>query len=399
VDAVLAWWGRRDRTRPFFLWVHFFDPHAPYELHGEAGPGVSRRTAYQGEVRYMDGEIGRLVDRLRADGALDAATLVVVGDHGEAFGEHGSTSHATYCYEENVDIPLFVRFPDGRGAGERRDGIVSDVDVAPTLLAAMGLEAPAGIDGLALGGAPVAEDRGVYVESYDGYINYGWSQLAGWIDRRGKYLYSSAPELYDLDAVPGEEHDLLGTPGADPRPYELAIHAVAERPVLPREGEGGVDDALLEQIRGLGYASAGVDVAALPHPLAPSDRPSPASMTAVHALVLDGLAEFNRGRYDAAEERFAAAVTQNPGNLFALDFLVTCRMRQGRFAAAIEPLRRLLDVELPHVKSYFNLGVCLAETGKTDDAIRAFEEAQAMTPDDPRIDALLTRLRAGKPLR
>jgi arylsulfatase A-like enzyme len=169
-DAALRWLHDH-RGERFFLWIHYFDPHAPYEppegfalppgtdvdLDGRRVPsGLGSRSrlgdlvrAYRGEVRYTDAELGRLLDSLREDGRLDRIALVVTSDHGEAFGDHGQLGHGTTLYEELVRVPLLVRGP-GIPAGRRLPGPVQLEDLMPTLLDWLGLPVPPDLDGVSL---------------------------------------------------------------------------------------------------------------------------------------------------------------------------------------------------------------------------------------------------------
>jgi arylsulfatase A-like enzyme len=169
-DAALAWL-RSHRERPFLLWVHYFDPHAPYE----APPGFERPAtepvplagktlprgvpsfahlvdilrAYRGEVLYVDAELGRLVDGLRELGLLDQTALVVVADHGEGLGDHGVLEHGEDLFDELVRVPLVVRAA-GVPAGRRLGGAAQLEDLAPTALELLGPPVPAGLDGRSL---------------------------------------------------------------------------------------------------------------------------------------------------------------------------------------------------------------------------------------------------------
>jgi arylsulfatase A-like enzyme len=168
--AALAWLRERAHE-PFFLWVHYFDPHHPYEPppgyerpRSEPAPVTGKQLpdeletfdalatalrGYRGEVAYADAQVGRLVDGLRALGILDATAVVLTADHGEGLGDHGELQHGRTLFEELVRVPLVIRAP-GLPAGARVDGPVQLEDLAPTLLELLGLEVPGGLDGRSL---------------------------------------------------------------------------------------------------------------------------------------------------------------------------------------------------------------------------------------------------------
>lgn len=156
-DAALAWLGRRDpkSRRPFLLWVHYVEPHAPYRLQepfaarlgiGTAGE-VSKSDRYDTEIAFADDHVGRLLAALAADPALAANTVIVfAADHGESLGEHGDWGHGRTLYEQTLRIPLGIVWP-----GRIRPGVVSaaaiNLDVAPTILGLAGLPVPESFHG------------------------------------------------------------------------------------------------------------------------------------------------------------------------------------------------------------------------------------------------------------
>jgi len=382
VDRALAWLGERERSRPFFVWVHVFEPHSPY-----APPADVRErfpdAPYLGEVFTADRELGRLFDALREDGSLDGTFVCIVGDHGEAFGEHGAYSHGPFCYEASLRVPFVVRDPSGHRAGEESSELVSVVDVFPTLADALGLD-PGSTgsehDGRSVYRQRVPEERGLYFESYAGWISLGWSPLAGWRDRDGKYLHSSEPQLFDLTVDPGETRNLAGERPDEVRAYRRAISDVVGRPGLEADGTT-IDDGLLTELRGLGYAALGRSTAELPHPLAPSDRPSPQSMAASQAESLRGLQVFNSGDVSAAREIFERVLAGNPDNWFVLDLHAYCLMREGRHAEAIAPLRRILADGPERASTVFNLAVCLNVSGRRDEALETLLRVVELDPE------------------
>src|SRR5262249_32088535 len=149
-----------------------------------------------------DAAIGKVLARLERGGALAHTLVVASADHGEGRGRHGEETHGAFVFESTLRIPLLARLPGAARAGERVHDAVSQVDVVPLIAGVLGWEAPDGIDGRdPLAPGPRA---GAYFESYFGTKSFGWSPLAGWTDGREKYVCSSAPELYDVVADPGE---------------------------------------------------------------------------------------------------------------------------------------------------------------------------------------------------
>jgi arylsulfatase A-like enzyme len=269
--------GGRDRSRPFFLFVHYFDPHAPmnppdaYAARFAPGPGASRLDVrigrYDGEIAFADDQIDRLLGALAHEG-LDARTLVVVtADHGEGLRQHGHLAHGVHLYEEAVRVPLLLRWPGVVPAGHVVEAPVALVDLAPTLLDLLGVPEPgAGFQGQSLAravtaGAALDPERAIHLQRrhYDGErIGEEWveGELFGLRQGRWKYLESgdgSRRELYDLAEDPGETRNL-----ADGRPDEvrrLAEGIAAWKAATRREGEAPREPSESERegLRALGY--------------------------------------------------------------------------------------------------------------------------------------------------
>ncbi|MFN0006791.1 MAG: sulfatase-like hydrolase/transferase [Planctomycetota bacterium] len=382
IDSALAWLERRDREKPFFLWVHFFDPHAPYSPPAELRAGGTAGEHYLGEIAFADRELGRLFDALRKQDLFERTAVLAVADHGEAFGEHGESTHGTYCYEPTLRVPLVLRLPGGQ-RGVRARALASSVDVFPTLSEAMGLPLPPAdaIDGVSLLAAP--RDGGIYFESYYAWHAYGWSPIAGWLDERGKYIHSSTPELFDLASDPLEERDLAA--GGDTSAHEAAIAALAARPALASGGGNGIDESLQQKIRGLGYAGVEDAKTEEPHPLAPTDRPSPAQRIQEHQRINEAMGLLNKGRHVEAGALFDLVLAADPGNREALELGSACWIEAGRYAEAIPLLERIVASGRAHAPTHYNLGVALSERGRTDEAITAYRRALELAPDEPRV--------------
>jgi arylsulfatase A-like enzyme len=382
IDAALAWLAVRDPARPFFLWIHLYDPHHPYQPSASFAERFS--TPYLGEVAETDHELGRLLDDLRLRGLHDETFVLVLADHGEAFGEHGEIGHGSFCYEPTLRIPLIARWPAGAGGrapGTRTNELVSAVDVAPTLVEALDLAPLEGIDGTSFFARALPAGRGVYFESYYSYLSCGWSPLAGWMDERGKYIHSSEPELYDWRADPGEERDLLAERAGEGERFRREIARLAEAPVLDVLEIGG--DEALAGIQALGYAGSD-DSGDLPHPLAPNTLLSPRSQAAFFAQQARAQELFGAGQYAQAAAIYEEVLRGSPNNFFALDELATNYLKLGRVPEAIPLLTRLAQEGPQRGKYYLKLGMALVAARRVEEALEPLTRAVELSGGRPR---------------
>src|SRR5882672_4156508 len=140
-DRALRWLSQH-QTEPFFIWLHFYDPHDPYD---PPSPFKERyaKEPYDGEIAYVDSVIGGLMETLRQRGLYQNSLIAIAADHGEAFGEHGEERHGMFLYDETIHVPLLLKLPAGRFGGKRVEERVALAEVAPSLLEAVGIPAPA----------------------------------------------------------------------------------------------------------------------------------------------------------------------------------------------------------------------------------------------------------------
>jgi len=208
VDRALAWLEAHAGVDRQFLWLHFYDPHAPY-LPPFPYSSTYRERPYDGELAYADAQFGRFMERLRADSAWDRTLVIVVGDHGEGLHEHGERFHANLVYESTQRVPLIIRAPGARA--HRVAEPVSLVDLMPTVLDYVGIDTSAEFRGISLRGGVEGDSpakRDIYFESLAGSMNYGWAELRGVRYGDWKLIDSDTPELFNLADDPGELNNL-----------------------------------------------------------------------------------------------------------------------------------------------------------------------------------------------
>jgi arylsulfatase A-like enzyme len=264
------------RRPPFFVWVHFFDPHSPYAPlrkqaalfppRGSPPTRLDRLIAkYDAEIHFADQEMGKLLDRLRAAGQLRNTLVIVVGDHGEGLMQHGWMMHGLQIYEEAVRVPFVLRWPARLPRGRRIKAPVEIVDLTPTVLALLGLPAPGRFDGInladaATGAASLDPLRAVRLQRRT-YQGKGEARIEirgeKYGVRVGDWKYIEAPdehtyELYDLALDPGETRNLAAV-----KPDErIALSAVLDRWVgrsVAKSTRPQIDPENARKLEALGY--------------------------------------------------------------------------------------------------------------------------------------------------
>lgn len=212
------WLKKMNPQEKFFTWIHFYDPHSPHDPPEEYKKrwGNNPEALYNGEVAFVDKFVGKIIDDLKTANLLEQTLVVIVGDHGEAFGEHQEYGHAIFCYEQNLKIPLVFYNPKvfpGKLKGLRVKNRVSLIDIMPTILELYGQEIPGQIQGQSFAHLLTAhkekKERTFYIESMHGKEERGWAPLTGIIYEQYKYISLPEPELYDLTTDSNEKDNLF----------------------------------------------------------------------------------------------------------------------------------------------------------------------------------------------
>ena len=258
VDRAIAWLDKRPEGKPFFLWVHLYDPHIPYQPPAEFARKYKGRP-YDGEIAYTDQQIGRLFDAVGKKSPADKTVIAVLSDHGESLGEHGEHTHGVFLYDSTLRIPFLIAGP-GIPAGVRVKQQARSIDFLPTLLQVLGGRAAGSVQGVSLvpafAGAGVATESS-YAETLYPKMNMNWSELRAIRTNRWKYIRAPRSELYDLASDPGETKNVILQNSAEAGKFEAQLKII----VSPGgNGTEKVETAMLnervmDQLKSLGYMS------------------------------------------------------------------------------------------------------------------------------------------------
>jgi choline-sulfatase len=367
-------WMKKRKAGPFFLWVHVYDPHAPYD---PPEPYRSRYSSdlYNGEIAYTDAALGKLLEALKADKLFDGAAIAVMGDHGEALGEHGERGHGVFLYDSTIHVPLVLKLPANRSAGKRVESRASLVDVMPTLLASAGISPPAAMQGRSLLGRLSSDvnDEQTYAETDYPHKAFGWSSLRSL--RSGKYLFVEAPrkELYDEASDPGEEHNLAGNATAVSGTLEGKLREFRQRTASASRGRSGViDPDQAQKLSALGYvASSSAGKEGEVSGIDPKDRIEVAN------LITEANLATEEGLNQEAIQKLQRAVKMDSGFAAGYSVLGSTLMAMGNAQDAAAALRKAIELQPTSVMAHYQLGLAMFQLGDLNAAAPQFEAAVA----------------------
>jgi arylsulfatase A-like enzyme/Flp pilus assembly protein TadD len=376
-DRALRWLEATDR--PFFLWVHYSDPHARYT---PPSPFSERFTdhLYDGEIAYVDSEIGRVLEGLRKSGRFEQTFIVVTSDHGESLGEHGEATHGYALYDPVLLVPLIFRGPDIPTSRVVK-GVVRTVDIAPTLLWSLGLNPLPDIDGedlapLWVPGAPPSHRWG-YAETLATQFEQGWSPLFAIRSSDFLYVRSPRPELYNLKSDP-EQLDNLVEAGTESASKIVRFVDPWVDEILAREPQGqklGIDRETRVKLLALGYA--------LPDGPAEETGIDPKDGRAALNVYLEGTAALDAAAFEHARVSLEKALEGLPNSAAAHAGLSRANLYLGRLEEARTQAVAAVRLVPQSAAYHAHLGEVRRLLGDREGAVGAFQLALRLDPTDP----------------
>ena len=389
-------WLDAHRGHPVFVFVHLFDLHFPYTLPAEVArqKGISR---YDAQLEYVDQVMGSFQQELMKGGWWEKSLVVVFGDHGEGLGDHQETDHGYYVYESTLHVPLIVHWPGKDRNSKIETGNsarvsifefpvssfkepVGLIDVAPTILDYLRMPAPASFEGVSQLGAlktgESARPSSVYSESLYAHDAFRWAPLRAL--RVGKYKYIQAPkaELYDLDADPREQVNLLTKNGAIAAELQnelarvLTRYAPSQRAVPPV-----LSPETLAQLESLGY------LAAEPRGKIENSGPDPKDRFAEFELYQSAFVAFTEGHTAAALPEFQSILKSDPKTRWRDSIWASVIFRSNRPQEALREWATVLKLDPEYAPAAEAIGQHWLEQGDYAKARRRFQQVLALTPE------------------
>jgi len=374
IDAALPWLDQHASGR-FFAWLHFYDPHTPYD---PPEPFKTQYAAqpYRGEIAYVDSQLGRVFRWLEDRKLSDRTIIVALGDHGESLKEHGEGTHGLFVYDATLRVPLIIRAPFSKLRGRRVSSVVRSEDVMPTLLDLLGIPTPGAVQGRSL--APLMTGQSAdlnldaYAESYYARFHYGWSELRALRAGRFKYIEAPRPELYDMDQDPGETRNLYEErkPLADRMAGELRRLESASSSPQAAAGPSSVDPETRERLAALGYIGTFVDT-----PRAPGEKlGDPKDKIELFNMLLTAREATGPDAGKVSLEQLEKVVAADPNIIDAWMMMGNEYSRRGDPARGITYYRRALQLKPDYDLATINMAHAYRQMGNYDAAITGYEQ-------------------------
>ncbi len=365
VDAAINW--LRGTSLPFFMFVHLFDPHAPYRRHDE-DVGL---TPYDAEIAYADAAVGRLVAAMDDLDLREKTLIIVTADHGESLGEHGEPTHGVFLYDATLRVPLII-CGAGSAVGVHENRLASLVDIYPTVQSALQIPLSPGLDGRDLFSGAARES--IYAESFYPRLDLGWSELRSVRTPSEKLIDAPKSELYRILDDPREQHNRFAVDRERAESLRIALVSIIrdERsPLTPT----APDTSTREALRSLGYLQAGTT----------SSAPLPDPKDRVHLLVKidEAVAAIEKGDLTAALSTLRETLATDPGSPEIASLYADLLERSGASEESCRFLATKRDLRYPRL--LLALARCEADRGARSEARATLRDAAAAGADDAQV--------------
>lgn len=371
LTPAIQWWRAND-GRKRFLWVHVYDPHAPYAP-PEPFASQYRQNPYLGEVAYVDSALQSALEPILSTNP--DALVIVTSDHGEALGEHGEKTHGLFAYESTLKVPLLIA---GAGlAARREEGSVRHIDIAPTILAATGTTPPSELPGVSL--FEPADARDTYFESLSASLNRGWAPLTGIIHDGMKYISLPIPELYDLENDPREMTNLHDTRRRDAEKARKLLEPMLKSSVTASRNISSEEAA---RLRSLGYV-AGSTVPKSSYAIGDD----PKRLIRLDTKMHEAIDAYERGQRERALVLAREVVAERPQMNAGRELLAFMLDRNSRVIEAIEQLRIIVSDPNASDANRTQLALLYSETGDAASAIELLAPRAAASSDPDLLNA------------
>ena len=379
VEKAMNW--LKEERKPWFLWIHCFDPHQRYYA-PEPFRTQHKEQPYNGEVAYVDFSLGKLFDHLKKNRLFDETLVIFTGDHGESLGEHGEPTHGYFAYNSTIWVPLIISFP-GINPGKVEQA-VSHADIFPTVCDVLNIENPSFLQGVSL--LPALEGkllskRAIYFESLFPYYSRGWAPLRGFIEDGQKFIDSPIPELYDLKKDFEEFKNLA--PNENLNKHQKKLEELIKKLSFADEAakRKKIDQEALRKLRSLGYVSS-------PQILEKksfSEKDDLKILLPYRIKLMNSVKAYHGQNFEKGISLLKEILAERKDFDLAYSYLATLYKEQRKMKEAIEVLREGFKNNPSSYKIISTLGIMLVEAGLYDEAIEILGKGLALIDYDPEL--------------
>ncbi|MFQ5738838.1 MAG: sulfatase-like hydrolase/transferase [Acidobacteriota bacterium] len=383
-------WIAQGLAGPFFCWIHLYDPHAPY--HPPEAFRSSTRSDYDGEIAYVDRQIGDFFRFLRQNRLYDSSLIVLTSDHGEGLGDHGESTHGMFLYDSTLRVPLILKPPFFKKKGQRIDRQVRLIDVMPTILQILAVRPPPSVQGVGLATAWLHDEvpeSPAFSETMLPLLNYGWSPLEAYRAGGMKFIDAPRPELYDLRTDSREHNNLIDRRSSLAHQLKEKKETLVER-YTGRDLEGAhraVDQETVERLRSLGYAT--VAAGRRSDSMDRSGRPDPKDKIELFNRIWEAQEASLEGRFQESSQLLEQVLRKDASIFMAHSIQALNLLQLNRVREARDHLQRASQLRPDDPGSHFYLGIASLRLGEL---ARSEREFKATLELDPGHDAALNNL-------
>ena len=423
VSELAIKWVEENYKNRFFLWLHYYDPHADYDP-PEPFKEAYSESLYDGEIAYTDMCLGMVLKKLEEKGVLKDTLVVITADHGESLGEHKEATHGLFIYNSTTHVPVIINYPGMKVKTNQIGNLVRSIDILPTILDILKIPLRVKVQGKSL--LSLIQNSGKWEDLYS-YCeaeipkSFYWNSLKSVRDQNWKYIHGAKPELYDLKNDQGESKNLLDENKQKAQELKKKlVSLLAEKNNLKGKGKDNIlspDEETANKLKSLGYFQGGgssgkegeesnIDYFTRPDPRemievynnfhkanSLEEKNNYQGAIALFKKVIDadpqnprfrlelGDLYYGQGKYNEAINTFKDAVKIDPSDSRCYFLLGNVFNKKGSVEEAVREYIQAIKLNPKHFMAHYNLGRIYTVRNRIQDAIREYEEALVIRPD------------------
>jgi arylsulfatase A-like enzyme/Tfp pilus assembly protein PilF len=389
VKAFFDWFTTNSQKR-FFSWIHFYDPHTPYEPPELYKTQYGGRLwgLYDGEIAYVDALIGSVVDELKKKDLLERTIIIIVGDHGESLGEHHESAHGFFIYDATQSVPLIVHIPSAALKGKVIESQVENVDIMPSVLELLGLPIPNEVQGRSflplLARSTEDAERFAYSETYYPRFHYGWSELKSLRTSGYKFIQAPRPELYDLVKDPREQVNIYDRGSSLAKRFESELRSIQEKMSakgVEDRGPEKLDDDAREKLMALGYIGGFTSSSKMAQS---GNLGDPKDKIILYNKIKQAEGASANKEFDDSLKLLDEVIAEDPNIMEARQVRANIYLELDRPEEAIAECKEALKTDEEYEGAIFTMAQAYERLKKYDEAIAGYTRVMQLDPRDPK---------------